>query len=390
MAEQVLPAHCDMDGVAYSGQIMSWIDVCAGIAAKTHAESACVTASVDAVHFLQPIFTGEVVVLKAQVNRAWNTSMEVGVCVEAENMNSGERRFCCLAYLTFVAMSGGEKRRVGAVLPETEQDLQNFNSAELRRQKRISLVKQNGPDNDNDTFTDYNDTHNIHDGHSYHSYDVPRPSGCSRTSSLQIIMPQHANSLGITFGGHIIRSMEQCAQIAAHRHIHPPHYNASTSPLPNKEISHNMSTLFRTASIDSLTFQRPSKVGDILLVCAKVSRVWRSSMEIYITVYSSNFDMSSNDLSNSHNKWVMTNDGYLTVVAVRDDESFHREDHHLTDAKFKYYLPQVLPETEQDLSRFDRADDRRNRRLEERNNIMNAYYNDANDINRDCPTPKPQ
>jgi acyl-CoA thioesterase 11 len=74
---------------------MSWIDICAGIAAKTHTEQPCVTASVDAIHFLNPIFVGDVVIVKAAVNKAWRTSMEIGVRVEAEHLHTGEKRYCC-------------------------------------------------------------------------------------------------------------------------------------------------------------------------------------------------------------------------------------------------------------------------------------------------------
>jgi acyl-CoA hydrolase len=111
---------------------MEWIDVCAGIAAKTHADMPCVTASVDAVHFLQPIYVGEAVILKASVNRAWRSSMEIGVRVVAENLNTGERRYCCHAYLTFVAVRDGKPVPVPDLVAETPLEKAWYEAAEIR------------------------------------------------------------------------------------------------------------------------------------------------------------------------------------------------------------------------------------------------------------------
>jgi hypothetical protein len=58
-------------------QVLSWIDICAGLAAKSVAGGPCVTASVDAVHFLRPVRVGSVAIVAAMVNRTFNSSMEV-------------------------------------------------------------------------------------------------------------------------------------------------------------------------------------------------------------------------------------------------------------------------------------------------------------------------
>jgi len=58
-------------------QVLSWIDICAGLAAKSVAGGPCVTASVDAVHFLRPVRTGSVAIIAAMVNRTFKSSMEV-------------------------------------------------------------------------------------------------------------------------------------------------------------------------------------------------------------------------------------------------------------------------------------------------------------------------
>ncbi|RME86302.1 MAG: acyl-CoA thioesterase [Caldilineae bacterium] len=142
MTQLVLPSHTNPLGTAFGGQIMAWIDICAGIAAQRHARQIAVTASMDDLHFRSPIRIGEVVILKAQVNRAFHTSMEVGVRVEAENPLTGERRHCSSAYLTFVAIDAeGNRVPIPQLIPETENQKRRYEEAAERR--RIRLERRN-------------------------------------------------------------------------------------------------------------------------------------------------------------------------------------------------------------------------------------------------------
>src|ERR1700730_4270332 len=85
MTEIVLPGDANALGTIFGGKVMQWGDIAASVAAMRHAGRQVVTASIDALHFLSPIRVGEVVVLRAQVNEAFGTSLEVGVRVEAED-----------------------------------------------------------------------------------------------------------------------------------------------------------------------------------------------------------------------------------------------------------------------------------------------------------------
>ncbi len=141
--EIVLPSHANPIGTAFGGQIMAWIDICAGISAQRHARQIVVTASMDDLHFLAPIHVGEVVILKAQANRTFHTSLEVGVRVEAENPLTGERRHCSSAYLTFVALDEeGNRVSVPDLMPETENQKRRYEEAEERRHFRLQRRKQ--------------------------------------------------------------------------------------------------------------------------------------------------------------------------------------------------------------------------------------------------------
>src|SRR5439155_14182634 len=99
MTELVMPGQTNAPGILFGGVVLAWMDVAAGVAAMRHAAGPAVTASIDRVDFLEPIKLGDVVVVRAQVNYAARTSMEVGVRVETENPRTGERRYTTKAYL---------------------------------------------------------------------------------------------------------------------------------------------------------------------------------------------------------------------------------------------------------------------------------------------------
>jgi acyl-CoA hydrolase len=118
---------------------MRLCDEAAGIAAIRHCGLRSVTAAVDRMTFLTPIYIAELVTFRSKVNAAWTTSMEVGVKVEAENPQSGETRHASTAYLTMVAVDEeGRPKRVPALLPETEDEVRRQREAEVRRKNRLA------------------------------------------------------------------------------------------------------------------------------------------------------------------------------------------------------------------------------------------------------------
>lgn len=138
MTELVLPNDTNQLGNLLGGRLMHWIDIAAAMAAMRHTGLVCVTAAVDNMSFHAPIKLGSMVVLKASVNRAFRTSMEVGVRVEVENPKDGTRVHANTAYLTFVGIDQ-ENRPVPTipVLPETDEERRRFEAAGVRRQTRL-------------------------------------------------------------------------------------------------------------------------------------------------------------------------------------------------------------------------------------------------------------
>src|SRR5512139_947632 len=90
MIELVLPNDTNMLNNLLGGRLMHWMDIACAMAAAKHCNTIAVTASVDNLAFHSPIRLGNIVTLKASVNRAFNTSMEVGVKVTAEDFETGE------------------------------------------------------------------------------------------------------------------------------------------------------------------------------------------------------------------------------------------------------------------------------------------------------------
>jgi acyl-CoA hydrolase len=126
-------------GNVHGGVIMYLCDEVAGIAAVRHCGCRVVTIAMDRMTFLHPVYVGHLLTLKATVNAAWSTSMEVGVRVEAENIRSGEVTDTSTAYLTMVAIDDdGRPTPVPPLAPETPDEERRTREAQLRRDNRLA------------------------------------------------------------------------------------------------------------------------------------------------------------------------------------------------------------------------------------------------------------
>lgn len=143
MTQLVLPNDTNQLGNLLGGRLMEWMDIAAAVSAQRHSNRVCVTAGVDELAFFHPIRLGEVVTLRASVNRAFGTSMEVGVNVVTENQLTGERKTSNTAYLTFVAVDEqSHPVPVAAVVPESADERRRFREAMKRRELRLRRRKR--------------------------------------------------------------------------------------------------------------------------------------------------------------------------------------------------------------------------------------------------------
>ena len=143
MTELVLPVHTNTLGGVFGGTVMSWIDIAGAITAGRHARQIVVTASVDALHFIAPIYLGQIVHIRAKVNYAGRTSMEVGVRLDSEDQLTGNQTHNVSAYITFVALDKNKKPiEIPPIIPETEEEKRRLEQAKIRREDRIKLAQR--------------------------------------------------------------------------------------------------------------------------------------------------------------------------------------------------------------------------------------------------------
>lgn len=136
---QMQVTDANIAGNVHGGTIMKLVDNAAGLAAAKHAGGYAVTAVMDEMSFLEPVFLGDVLTLKASVNQAFNSSMEVGVRVEAESFVTGRTTHTSSAYLVFVAIDDtGKPRAVPPLVAETEEEKLRQREAVLRREARLA------------------------------------------------------------------------------------------------------------------------------------------------------------------------------------------------------------------------------------------------------------
>ena len=126
-------------GFVHGGTVMKLCDEAAGLAAIKHSGRRAVTAGMDRMAFLHPVYVGELLTCSACVNAVWRTSMEVGVRVEAENPISRECRHTSTAYLTMVVLDDeGKPTPAPPLLAETDAEQRRRREAETRRRHRLA------------------------------------------------------------------------------------------------------------------------------------------------------------------------------------------------------------------------------------------------------------
>lgn len=134
----VFPNDLNANGTLFGGRVLELGDWTCAVVAKRHSQRICVTLGIDSVRFLAPATSGDILVLKASVNRAWNTSMEIGLKVLAEDFKTLERKHIFSAFFTFVALDeNGRPAKIPPVIPETEDQKRRYEEAEMRRAKRL-------------------------------------------------------------------------------------------------------------------------------------------------------------------------------------------------------------------------------------------------------------
>jgi acyl-CoA hydrolase len=142
-SEIIFPADANALGNLFGGRLMQFIDLVGAMAASRHARTYVVTASMDHLDFIAPVQVSDLLILKASVNRAFHTSMEVGVKAIVEDIRHGTTRHVSSAYLTYVAVDAkGQPMQVAPIVPETEHQKRRYEDAGRRRELRAAESKR--------------------------------------------------------------------------------------------------------------------------------------------------------------------------------------------------------------------------------------------------------
>ena len=127
ISQLMLPSHTNFSGKIHGGYLLSLLDQIAFACASKYSGNYCVTASVDTVNFLAPIEVGELITLKASVNYVGNSSMIVGIRVEAENIQTGKVKHCNSSYFTMVAKDeAGKNTKVPGLILSNYEEIRRF------------------------------------------------------------------------------------------------------------------------------------------------------------------------------------------------------------------------------------------------------------------------
>lgn len=141
----LFPDDLNARGTVFGGRVVEIADRVASIVAQRHSGKSCVTLLIDSLRFLGPAIKGEALVFKSAVNRVWNTSMEIGVKVMAENLKTGKQRQVASAYFTFVAVNSKNKPvKIRPVVSETEEEKRRYREAGERRTERLRQCMKRG------------------------------------------------------------------------------------------------------------------------------------------------------------------------------------------------------------------------------------------------------
>jgi acyl-CoA hydrolase len=139
----MMPQDANIEGNVYGGTIMKLMDEIAGVVAIRHCRKNVVTASVDSMSFLKPVYIGNLLIMKASVNYVGTTSMEVGVRIEAEDLRSGVTVHTGSSYMTFVALdNAGKPSLIPEVIPVTEAEKRRNRAAKKRRFERLKAARR--------------------------------------------------------------------------------------------------------------------------------------------------------------------------------------------------------------------------------------------------------
>ncbi len=248
MIQFVFPEHANNYGTLHGGRLMNWIMILGSITSSRIAKGMIVLGSADSIDFLNPVRTGEVVMLNSWVEYIGTSSIEVGVRVESENTHTGEKKLTTFSHLAYVAIDdkGHPKKVDQQILPAGDYEARVYEDAKKRRVDRIKRLEK-----DKQVAKEIKFLEN-------YKWQI---------ETIRVVLPEDAFYGNYLSVGKLMMDIDEAGAILARKFT--------------REV-------VVTGSVDDVHFYEPIKVGEVITLNARINYVGRSSMDIEVNVFTEN------------------------------------------------------------------------------------------------------
>ncbi|HET7288997.1 MAG TPA: acyl-CoA thioesterase [Thermodesulfobacteriota bacterium] len=300
MVQFVFPEHANIHGTLHGGRLMDWIMLAGSINSSRISRGITVLGATDSIDFINPVKVGDIVMLDSSIEYIGSSSMEIGVTVHSENLETREKKLTTSAHLAFIAVDGdGNPRRINEQIEPADDEKALYEEARKRRDQRIPKI-------------------GIRDEQAKNIIDETEITRM-RLETTKVVLPEDSFYGSFMSVGKLMLDIDETAAILAMRFV--------------KDV-------LVTGSLDELFFYSPIKVGDITIFKSGITYVGNSSLEVGIKV------LSENILTGEQRH---TCTAFLTYVHVGDDG-------------LPKQVPAFSPETPEEKRLWKKAQERKDKR----------------------------
>ncbi len=248
MIQFVFPEHVNNYGTLHGGRLMNWIMVLGSITSSRIAKSLIVLGTADSIDFLNPVRTGEVVILSSWVEYIGTSSIEIGVKVQSENTKTGEKKLTTFSHLAYVAIDeqGNPKKVENQIIPADEPEEIVYEDAMKRRKERLKGLEINKKTGKNIG--------------SLEKYEW-------QIETIRVVLPEDAFYGNYLSVGKLMKDIDETGAILARKFTRG---------------------VVVTGSVDDVHFYEPIRVGEVITLNARINYIGRSSMDIEVNVFTEN------------------------------------------------------------------------------------------------------
>jgi len=248
MIQFVFPEHVNNYGTLHGGRLMNWIMVLGSITSSRIAKSLIVLGTADSIDFLNPVRTGEVVILSSWVEYIGTSSIEIGVKVQSENTKTGEKKLTTFSHLAYVAIDeqGNPKKVENQIIPADEPEERVYEDAMKRRKERLKGLEINKKTGKNIG--------------SLEKYEW-------QIETIRVVLPEDAFYGNYLSVGKLMKDIDETGAILARKFTRG---------------------VVVTGSVDDVHFYEPIRVGEVITLNARINYIGRSSMDIEVNVFTEN------------------------------------------------------------------------------------------------------